>query len=73
MVGEHVAGESHAWVEWWDDGWHPYDLTHDREPSDRYVTVATGRDYTDVKPLSGIYSGAATSRMFVDVEVTRLA
>ena len=36
-------------------------------------TVATGRDHTDVKPLSGIYSGAATSRMFVDVEVTRLA
>ena len=73
VVGEHVAGESHAWVEWWDDGWHPYDLTNDQEPSDRYVTVATGRDYTDVKPLSGIYSGAATSRMFVDVEVTRLA
>ena len=73
VIGEHVAGESHAWVEWWDAGWHPYDVTNGQEPSDRYVAVATGRDYTDVKPLSGIYSGAATSSMFVKVEITRLA
>ncbi|GAB3260079.1 transglutaminase family protein [Nocardioides dilutus] len=73
VVGEPVAGDSHAWVEWWDDGWHPFDLANDREPSDHYVTVATGRDYGDVKPLSGIYSGAATSQMFVQVEITRLA
>lgn len=73
VVGEHVASESHAWVEWWDDGWHPFDLTNQQEPSDRYVTVATGRDYTDVKPLEGLYSGASTSHMFVEVEITRLA
>ena len=48
-------------------------MTNGQEPSDRYVAVATGRDYTDVKPLSGIYSGAATSSMFVKVEITRLA
>jgi len=73
VVGETVTGESHAWVEWWDEGWHGFDLTNHREPSDQYVVVATGRDYADVKPLSGIYSGAATSRMFVEVDVTRLA
>lgn len=72
-VGESVTGESHAWVEWWDDGWHPFDPTNDTEPGDRYVVVATGRDYQDVKPLSGIYSGADTSRMTVSVEVTRLS
>ena len=33
VVGETVAGESHAWVEWWDDGWHPFDPTNDQEPS----------------------------------------
>jgi hypothetical protein len=27
----------------------------------------------DVRPLSGIYSGGATSSMFVSVRVTRLA
>jgi transglutaminase-like putative cysteine protease len=34
-VGEAVRGESHAWVEWWDDGWHPFDPTNDQEPGDR--------------------------------------
>jgi transglutaminase-like putative cysteine protease len=72
-IGETFAGESHAWVEWWDDGWHGFDPTNGREPGDRWVVVATGRDYSDVKPLSGIYSGAATSSMSVQVDVTRLA
>jgi transglutaminase-like putative cysteine protease len=72
VVGEQVAGESHAWVEWWDQGWHAFDPTNATEPGDRYVVVATGRDYADVKPLSGIFSGAKTSGMSVEVAVTRL-
>jgi transglutaminase-like putative cysteine protease len=71
-IGEPAAGESHAWVEWWDDGWRGFDPTNDTEPGDRHVIVATGRDYNDVKPLAGIFSGTGTSRMFVDVQVTRL-
>ena len=72
VIGEPVSGESHAWVEWWDEGWRGFDPTNDTEPGDRHVIVATGRDYNDVKPLSGIFSGSGTSRMFVDVQVTRL-
>ncbi|WP_207769508.1 transglutaminase family protein [Nocardioides currus] len=72
-IGETVAGESHAWIEWWDDGWHAYDPTNDLEPGDRWVVVATGRDYLDVRPLHGIYSGSATSSMRVQVDITRLA
>jgi transglutaminase-like putative cysteine protease len=72
VPGEPVIGESHAWVEWWDDGWHAFDPTNDGEPGDRYVVIATGRDYGDVKPLSGIYTGAAAESMFVEVQVTRL-
>lgn len=72
-VGEKVAGESHAWVEWWDDGWRGFDPTNNLEPGDRWVVVAVGRDYNDVRPLHGIYSGGGTSSMFVEVEVTRLA
>ncbi len=72
VVGETVTGESHAWVEWWDDGWRGFDPTNGTEPGDRHVSVAMGRDYNDVKPLSGIFSGSGTSRMFVDVQVTRL-
>jgi transglutaminase-like putative cysteine protease len=72
VVGDPVSGESHAWVEWWDDGWRGFDPTNDTEPGDRHVIVAQGRDYNDVKPLSGIFSGSGTSSMFVDVQVTRL-
>ena len=73
LVGITVSGESHAWVEWWDDGWHGWDVANAVEPSDRHVVIAAGRDYTDVKPLSGIFTGAGTSRMSVDVQVTRLS
>jgi transglutaminase-like putative cysteine protease len=72
-IGATVNGASHAWVEWWDDGWQAHDPCHDATPDDRYVALARGRDYDDVKPISGIYSGAATSRMTVTVEITRLA
>ena len=72
-VGEVAHGESHAWVEWWDHGWQAFDPTNDQPPGEGHVTVATGRDYADVRPLSGIYNGAATSRMFVDVQFTRLS
>jgi len=72
VIGEAVNGESHAWVEWWDGGWHGYDPTNDTEPAEQHIVVATGRNYTDVRPLSGIFTGAGTSSMFVDVQVTRL-
>jgi transglutaminase-like putative cysteine protease len=72
-VGTAVTGESHAWVEWWDDGWCAFDPTNDQPIGDRHVVIATGRDYGDVPPLSGIFSGSASSSMFVNVEVTRLA
>ncbi|WP_139983856.1 transglutaminase family protein [Nocardioides litoris] len=73
VVGATTHGASHAWVEWWDDGWRAFDPCHDVEPDDRYVTIAQGRDHADVRPISGIYSGAATSRLEVSVELTRLA
>lgn len=74
VVGETVRGESHAWVEWWDGAaWVGFDPTNDTRPGERHVVVATGRDYDDVIPLEGIYAGAATERMTVDVHVTRLA
>jgi transglutaminase-like putative cysteine protease len=72
QVGETVVGESHAWIEWWDGDWVGFDPTNDLLPGDRHVVVARGRDYTDVPPLTGIFSGGTTSSMAVDVSVTRL-
>lgn len=72
QVGETVRGESHAWVEWWDGGWRGWDPTNNTCPADRHIVVATGRNYDDVRPLSGIFTGAGKSRISVDVQVTRL-
>lgn len=71
--GTKVAGESHAWVEWWDGGWTAYDPTNDLPIGARHVVVARGREYGDVAPFKGLYSGSGTSRLEVTVELTRLA
>ena len=72
-VGLPARGESHAWVEWWDGAWTGYDPTNAVVPGERHVVVATGRNYDDVRPLAGVYTGGgAASRMFVSVEITRL-
>lgn len=73
VVGETVAGDSHAWVEWWDDGWQGFDPSTNAAPGNRYVAIGHGRDYTDVPPLRGIYSGAKTAKLDVLVEVTRIS
>ncbi|WP_295124045.1 transglutaminase family protein [uncultured Leifsonia sp.] len=70
-VGETVVGESHAWVEWFCGEWHGYDPTNGIEIGDQHVRVGHGRDYTDVAPLRGVYSGAAGSELFVSVSITR--
>jgi transglutaminase-like putative cysteine protease len=66
-----VEGESHSWVEWWCGSWVGYDPTQRKRLSEHYVRVGHGRDYGDVAPLRGTYSGGA-SDMFVTVEMTQL-
>lgn len=39
---------------------------------DRHVIVARGRDYGDVTPFKGVYSGGGSQWLGVVVEVTRL-
>lgn len=72
LVGESVAGESHAWIEWWDGEWVGWDPTNAMAPGPRHVVVAKGRDYADSPPLRGIFSTAGSSDLFVGVEITRL-
>ncbi|MGA9747601.1 MAG: transglutaminase family protein [Nocardioides sp.] len=72
VPGETVVGESHAWVEWWDGSWIGFDPTNNLDIGDRHVVVARGRDYADVPPLTGIFSGGGASQMDVEVEVTLL-
>jgi transglutaminase-like putative cysteine protease len=72
-LGEVVRGESHAWIEAWTGGWWAYDPTNAIPIGERHVWVAVGRDYADVAPLKGIYSGGNSSALDVSVDVTRLA
>lgn len=72
VVGKTVDGRSHAWVQAWTGGWWHYDPTNDNEITEQYISVGVGRDYTDVSPLKGIYSGEGVTDLDV-VEITRLA
>jgi transglutaminase-like putative cysteine protease len=67
-----VAAESHAWVEFWAGEWLPLDPSNLSEVAERHVLVARGRDYADVRPLAGVYSGPAAQALGVSVELTRL-
>lgn len=71
-LGEAVRGESHAWVEWWTGDWYGFDPTNAREVADHHVVVARAREYRDVPPLSGVFSGLG-SELEVSVRVTQLS
>lgn len=68
------AQASHAWVDVFlpEIGWQGLDPTNDRQPDERYVKVALGRDYADVSPLRGRYHGTSERKLTVEVLVTAL-
>ena len=70
-VGEWIAGESHAWVEYFCGEWVGIDPTNGVAETARHVTVGHGLDYDDVAPLRGIYQGPEASGLGVVVEMTR--
>ncbi|NNH74193.1 transglutaminase family protein [Nocardia uniformis] len=72
-VGRTVAGQMHAWVEAWTGQWWGYDPTNDIPVTEQHVSVGVGRDYADVPPLKGIFSGSGSTGLEVVVEITRLA
>lgn len=66
------ADVSHAWVSAYcpDIGWLDMDPTNNVVPSDGHVTLAWGRDYSDISPLRGLIlgGGAHTLKVAVDME-----
>ncbi|MDR1767406.1 MAG: transglutaminase family protein [Propionibacteriaceae bacterium] len=73
VVGASYVGESHAWLQYWDGAWVGFDPTNQTSPDDFHVEVAHGRDYFDVPPLKGVFSGVADQELFVEVEMKLLA
>jgi transglutaminase-like putative cysteine protease len=61
------VGAPHAWVEVLLDNPRAtvvaYDPTHHRRTNRNYITVATGRDFADVSPTSGVFTGAAIGKL----------
>lgn len=72
-LGQAVAGESHAWIEIWTGGWWGMDPTNNKPVDDFHILIGTGRDYGDIRPVMGIYTGGEQSELDVSVRITRLA
>ncbi|MER6128368.1 transglutaminase family protein [Streptomyces sp. NPDC001795] len=68
-----VAGQSHAWIEYWAGDWTGYDPTNRTRADGSHVVVGRGRDYDDVTPHKGVYRGVAGGPPEVTVEFTRVA
>lgn len=66
------ADASHAWVSVWCGtglGWIDFDPTNGRLAGEDYATVAWGRDYADVSPITGILLGGGSHVVTVGVDV----
>jgi transglutaminase-like putative cysteine protease len=68
------ADASHAWCSAWSPGagWVDFDPTNNCVPSDGHVTVAWGRDYSDVSPIHGVLLGGARHTLDTGVDVMPL-
>jgi transglutaminase-like putative cysteine protease len=71
MDGQIEQTASHAWAEAHIDhiGWVGFDISNGISPDGRYVRVATGFDYRDAAPVSGMSFGARDKSMVVSLRV----
>lgn len=72
-LGTAVAGQSHAWLEWWDGHWVGWDVTGGEVPGERHIVASRGRDFDDNPNLRGIYATSGEVETTVEVDITRLA
>lgn len=72
MMNDRVEQEAtHAWAEIHIDdlGWVGFDVSNGISPDDRYIRVATGLDYRDAAPISGLRYGNSSESMIVSLQV----
>lgn len=62
---------SHAWFSVWapEAGWVDFDPTNGIIPAGEHITVAYGRDYEDISPVSGVLLGGGDQTMSIAVDV----
>ncbi len=68
------ADASHAWFSVFCPGvgWVDFDPTNNLLPGEGHITVAYGRDFSDVSPVSGILVGGGSHAIQVAVEVREI-
>ena len=71
MEGVVEQSASHAWAEAHIEpiGWVGFDISNGYSPDQRYIRVATGFDYHDAAPISGLSFGAHDETMIVTLRV----
>lgn len=64
---------THAWAEAHVTGlgWVGFDVANRMSPDDRYVRVATGLDYKEAAPISGLVYGASAESLSVSITVAQ--
>jgi transglutaminase-like putative cysteine protease len=62
---------SHAWLSVFcpRNGWIDFDPTNNLQVSEEHITVAYGRDFSDVSPVAGILTGGGQHEVKVSVDV----
>jgi transglutaminase-like putative cysteine protease len=67
------ADASHAWLAVYCPGlgWIDADPTNNMLPANTHVTLAWGRDYTDVSPIRGVILGGGEHSLRVQVDIIR--
>ncbi len=72
MMNDRVEQDAtHAWAEIYVDGlgWVGFDISNAISPDERYVCAATGLDYNDAAPVSGMRLGDGNESLYVDLQV----
>jgi transglutaminase-like putative cysteine protease len=73
VEGDEVSVQTHAWFEaavpgW---GWLALDPTNALQVGQRHIAIGHGRDYDDVPPVRGIYTGGGRPSTQATVEIRR--
>ena len=72
LLSDQIEQEaSHAWAEVLvpDLGWVGFDVSNGYSPDERYVALATGIDYLEACPISGIRLGNSDESMVVSLQI----
>jgi transglutaminase-like putative cysteine protease len=67
------ADATHAWISLYvpEAGWIDYDPTNMLMPGPQHITLAWGRDFSDISPLRGVLYGGGSQKLKVEVDVLR--